>query len=122
MRHELLETGAIHKPSAALKGGNQAAAVAAQAAMADAEVDEDFEAVDDYDDDDDDAGDGESSTAADFSAGFPPELPFLAAVATCNSLECVKRAHDQPRGRARFNFPHFIILGFQKAATTSLFV
>jgi hypothetical protein len=49
-------------------------------------------------------------------------MPFLKALATCENLACVKRAHDQPRKGVKYNFPHFIILGFQKAATTSLFV
>lgn len=37
-------------------------------------------------------------------------------------MECVKSAHYQPKKEAKFNFPHFLIIGFQKAATTSLHV
>jgi hypothetical protein len=33
----------------------------------------------------------------------------------------VRDAHAQPRHGAQLNFPHFFIIGFQKAATTSLF-
>lgn len=47
--------------------------------------------------------------------------PFLDALANCDSLECLKAAHLLPRGVAKFNHPHFIIMGFQKAATTSLY-
>lgn len=36
-------------------------------------------------------------------------------------MECIRDAHrDHPRGPGMFNFPEFIIIGFQKAATTSL--
>jgi len=58
----------------------------------------------------------------------PPELhnprassPFLDMIPTCSSLDCLKKAHLLPRGPAKFNHPHFLIIGFQKAATTSLF-
>lgn len=53
---------------------------------------------------------------------FPPDLPFLDALATCDTFECVKAAHMQPRKGARFNYPHFMILGWQKSATTSLYI
>lgn len=52
---------------------------------------------------------------------FPATLPFLQALSTCTTLDCVRAAHQQPRKGARFNFPHFMIIGFQKACTTSLF-
>lgn len=61
-----------------------------------------------------------SEVAPANSGRFPPGMPFLEALATCTTLACVRAAHDQPRNGVRFNFPHFIILGFQKAATTSL--
>ena len=54
-------------------------------------------------------------------ARFPPQLPFLEALATCETLDCVRDAHLQPRGGARFNFPHFLVIGWQKSATTSVF-
>jgi hypothetical protein len=47
--------------------------------------------------------------------------PFLAALAACATLACVRDAHALPRGAARYDFPHFVIAGFQKAATTSLY-
>jgi len=47
--------------------------------------------------------------------------PFLDKIATCDSLDCLKEAHLLPRGVAKFNHPHFLIIGFQKAATTSLY-
>jgi len=58
----------------------------------------------------------------DTSRRFPPDMPFIQAIATCNSFECVRDAHRQPRKGARFNFPHFLIVGWQKSATTSLYV
>ena len=53
---------------------------------------------------------------------FPPDLPFLEALAGCDTLDCVRDAHSQPRRGACFSFPHFIIIGFQKTATTSLYL
>ena len=47
---------------------------------------------------------------------------FLEALGTCNDMVCVREAHRLPKGEATFNFPHFLIIGFQKAATTSLHV
>mgnify|MGYP007101615251 CR=1 FL=1 len=40
--------------------------------------------------------------------------PFLDKVATCDSLDCLREAHMLPRGAAKFNHPHFLIIGFQK--------
>ena len=50
------------------------------------------------------------------------EETFLKALEACNDMVCVREAHHLPRGEATFNFPHFLIIGFQKAATTSLHV
>jgi hypothetical protein len=58
----------------------------------------------------------------DAARRFPPDMPFIQAIATCDSFECVRDAHRQPRKGARFNFPHFMIIGWQKSATTSLYV
>lgn len=58
----------------------------------------------------------------DTSRRFPPDMPFIQAIATCDTFECVRDAHRQPRKGARFNFPHFMIIGWQKSATTSLYV
>ena len=48
-------------------------------------------------------------------------VDFLRAIENCNDLVCVQKAHQKfPRATGMFNFPHFMIIGFQKAATTSL--
>lgn len=48
---------------------------------------------------------------------------FLQALAGCKDMACVREAHMLPREEdATYNFPHFLIIGFQKAATTSLHV
>lgn len=46
---------------------------------------------------------------------------IVEAIRGCESFDCVKMAHERPRGNAKFNFPHFLIIGWQKTATTSLF-
>jgi len=53
---------------------------------------------------------------------FNKTVSFIDALKTCTDMECVKSAHYQPKKEAKFNFPHFLIIGFQKAATTSLHV
>jgi len=46
---------------------------------------------------------------------------FLTAMAACDDLICIQEAHAKyTRASDMFNFPHFMIIGFQKAATTSL--
>ncbi|KAL4513316.1 hypothetical protein Ndes2526B_g04995 [Nannochloris sp. 'desiccata'] len=55
-----------------------------------------------------------SATTADDDA-------FLKKVAECSTHECITEAHKMPRSTNIFNFPHFMIIGFQKSATTSLF-
>eukprot|EP00890_Picochlorum_soloecismus_P005374 jgi/Picsp_1/5838/NSC_03197-R1_sulfotransferase len=46
---------------------------------------------------------------------------FLRAIEACQDLVCLKEAHEKyPRPPGMYNYPHFIIAGFQKAATTSL--
>jgi hypothetical protein len=52
---------------------------------------------------------------------FPPDMPFLEALPTCETFKCVRDAHLQPRGEAKYNFPHFIIAGYSKSASTSLY-
>ena len=55
-------------------------------------------------------------------ARFAPGTAFLEGLATCTDLQCVHDAHHELKDPAQgFSFPHFLILGFQKAATTSLF-
>jgi hypothetical protein len=46
---------------------------------------------------------------------------MVEAVRGCRTLECIKMAHTRPVGMAKFNFPHFLMIGWQKTATTSLF-
>lgn len=46
---------------------------------------------------------------------------FLKVMEKCEDLICIQQAHAKyPRAANMFNFPHFMIIGFQKAATTSL--
>lgn len=47
-------------------------------------------------------------------------LDRVEAVRGCATFECLRVAHEKPAGKAKFNFPHFMIVGFQKSATTSL--
>jgi len=47
-------------------------------------------------------------------------LDRVEALRGCETLECLRIAHDKPAGKATKNFPHFMIVGFQKSATTSL--
>lgn len=50
-----------------------------------------------------------------------PEVPFLDALASCRSLACLRDAHARPRRAGQFNFPHALVVGWQKSATTSLY-
>lgn len=44
------------------------------------------------------------------------------ALRGCWHFACLRWAHSLPRqGLGRFNFPHFMLLGWPKTATTSLF-
>ena len=46
---------------------------------------------------------------------------FLNVLEKCRDLICIQEAHEKyQRTSNMFNFPHFMIIGFQKAATTSL--
>lgn len=51
---------------------------------------------------------------------FKPDTPYLTALQTCETLKCLRDAHQQPKGEAKYNFPHFMIAGWSKCATTSL--
>lgn len=44
----------------------------------------------------------------------------LQELAGCTSVKCIIRAHDKIDGRTRFNMPHFMLIGWQKCATTSV--
>ncbi len=68
----------------------------------------------------------EMRAAPSFSAGdrswrFPPSTTFLEGLRGCETLDCVRDAHTLPHGDARYNFPHFMIAGYSKSATTSLY-
>lgn len=41
-------------------------------------------------------------------------------LASCEDFECIQRVHTVTRGKTRFNFPHFFLIGWQKCATTSI--
>ncbi|PSC67215.1 hypothetical protein C2E20_9098 [Micractinium conductrix] len=47
--------------------------------------------------------------------------PYLQAVAQCHNITCLSQAARQRRDPGQFLFPHFFVVGWQKAATTSLF-
>lgn len=47
-------------------------------------------------------------------------LDRVEALRGCETLDCLRIAHEKPAGKATKNFPHFMIVGFQKSATTSL--
>ena len=67
-------------------------------------------------------GVGSLHAAAVGALRFAPGTAFLEGLATCTDLQCVHDAHHELKDPAQgFSFPHFLILGFQKAATTSLF-
>ena len=52
---------------------------------------------------------------------FPAGTSFLDAVLSCHDFECLHDAHLLPRPAGVFPFPAFIIIGWQKCATTSLY-
>lgn len=60
-----------------------------------------------------------SSTAAVAESG--KKLTFLQAIQDCVTLQCLKDAHLVPRKQGQFNFPHALMVGWQKTATTSLY-
>lgn len=54
-------------------------------------------------------------------ATFKKGTNYLEAIATCKTLRCIRDANRLDRDPEIFPFPLFIIIGFQKAATTSLY-
>ena len=59
---------------------------------------------------------------------FTDETSFDANVATvlselghCSSFECIQHSHERLKNHTKFNLPHFMILGWQKCATTSIY-
>ena len=61
------------------------------------------------------------SKGKNMSWRFPKEMTFLEALPTCETFKCLRDAHLQPKGDAKYNFPHFIIAGYSKSASTSLY-
>ena len=57
-----------------------------------------------------------------------PTSPLLAVdfdtalnqLSQCETFDCIKQVHPNLAGHARFNFPHFFLIGWQKCATTSV--
>lgn len=48
---------------------------------------------------------------------------FLNSLKDCSTMKCVRKAHfEHPRRPKQFNFPHALIVGWQKTATTSLYI
>ncbi|KAL4443808.1 hypothetical protein ABPG75_011545 [Micractinium tetrahymenae] len=46
---------------------------------------------------------------------------FTAAVAACSNFSCLQEANQLPRAPGQFRFPHFMVIGFPKCATTSIY-
>lgn len=57
----------------------------------------------------------------DNSWRFTPGMTYLDALASCQTLKCIREAHKLPHGEAKYNFPHFFIAGYSKSASTSLY-
>ncbi|KAL4443805.1 hypothetical protein ABPG75_011542 [Micractinium tetrahymenae] len=46
---------------------------------------------------------------------------YAAALAACTDFACLRRVNDMPRAPGQFHFPHFMVIGFPKCATTSIY-
>ena len=48
---------------------------------------------------------------------------YIDILKTCKSLECLRHAHSRQsvNEKKAFNFPHMLLIGYQKSATTSIF-
>ncbi|PSC68106.1 sulfotransferase [Micractinium conductrix] len=46
---------------------------------------------------------------------------FTAAVSACANFRCLRQANKLPRAPGQFRFPHFMVIGFPKCATTSIY-
>lgn len=44
----------------------------------------------------------------------------LDTLAKCRNFTCLKGAYERLKGKTKFNFPHFFLIGWQKCATTSI--
>lgn len=72
----------------------------------------------------DDAGDIEKKGLLDIEELPRPgkDAKFIDVLATCKTLSCLRDAHTRTRDPGQqFNFPHALLIGWQKSATTSLF-
>ncbi|PSC68491.1 sulfotransferase [Micractinium conductrix] len=73
---------------------------------------------------------GGDGTSAQASAAAAEEVhPVISmplsgleeALRGCSTLACLQQAHMRSKHPQQFNFPHFLLLGFPKCATTSLY-
>jgi hypothetical protein len=85
-------------------------------------------ADDDDGDDEWNTGRGNADDAEVVAAPETEEAPrvaadatFVEALAACTTLACLRDAHARPRAADQFNFPHALLVGWQKSATTSLY-
>ncbi|EFN58047.1 hypothetical protein CHLNCDRAFT_142283 [Chlorella variabilis] len=46
---------------------------------------------------------------------------YTAAVGACTDFACLRQANQLPRAPGQFPFPHFLVIGFPKCATTSIY-
>ncbi|EFN58048.1 hypothetical protein CHLNCDRAFT_142285 [Chlorella variabilis] len=46
---------------------------------------------------------------------------YTAAVGACTDFACLRQANQLPRAPGQFPFPHFLVIGFPKCATSSLY-
>lgn len=51
----------------------------------------------------------------------PEVTAALQDLARCSTLECITDVHPRLSGSTKFNLPHFMITGWQKCATTSIY-
>jgi len=63
---------------------------------------------------------GLSSGAAGSLATHGATAAGLKELAQCSTLDCLTRMHST-LGATKFNFPHFMMVGWQKCATTSIY-
>lgn len=60
-----------------------------------------------------------NQTGAGAAAAAGDGTTYGARLAACSSLKCLRELHDS--SAPRFHFPHFFIIGWQKAATTAIY-
>ena len=55
-------------------------------------------------------------------SGSENDQSFMDVIKSCLTLECLQEAHQlKGKSSVRFNFPHALLVGWQKSATTSLY-